>query len=102
YNQPSFRSDIKLKQELLKPLVGEYQYGDDFFFPGVTKNLFILDGILYGQGRTTTALIPQSNNEFLDRMNWAIITFNKDNSGKVIGYDWKYDGRIWKTKKISN
>ena len=75
------------------------EFGDDFFFPGAISKILIKDGILYKKSRSLTALIPQSSHEFLDRMNWAIITFAKSGN-KVTGFNWKYNGQTFKATKF--
>ena len=102
YDLPSFRKDIPHNKELNAGFVGRYRWGKDFFAPGATTKILTKDGILYKESRgVSTALIPQSSHTFLDRMNWAVITFIKDKDA-VTGFDWKYNGQSFKATKLSS
>ena len=102
YEIPELTKVSKIDSTILESYVGTYEFGSDFFFPGTKIIINQEGGQLVSKSRTKLVLIPQSNVKFLDRFNWATITFVKDNDGKVNKYIWRYDGRDCIAKKIAS
>lgn len=74
---------------------GRYQYGSDFYNANVIVTLEIRSGHvhqLWGDGEFESALIPQGNDQFIDRAFWSEVEFVRDEHGKVI--EVHFDGFV--------
>lgn len=102
YEQQTLVKNLKGDPKEYENYVGHFKFGDDFFFPGAEVSFVIKDDQLYsGGGRSApTVLIPQGNNRYLDRSNWAYITFLKDDTGKISSFKWQYDRLTYTAKRI--
>ena len=85
FNQPVEAPAInssKMNDEELRPLIGKYKFGKDFYIPGFILELTSREGNLlsnYG------GLIPTKPLEFIQRKYWLKVEFNKDAVGKISG-----------------
>lgn len=102
YEQQYLVKGLKGDVKEYEDYVGHFKFGDDFFFPGAEVSFVIKDEQLYsGGGRSApTVLIPQGNNRYLDRNNWAYITFLRDDTGKIVSFKWQYDRLTYTAKRI--
>lgn len=102
YEQQYLVKGLKGDVKEYENYVGHFKFGDDFFFPGAEVSFVIKDEQLYsGGGRSApTVLIPQGNNRYLDRNNWAYITFLRDDTGKIATFKWQYDRLTYTAKRI--
>ena len=93
HTDPAEIQPVALPPEALAPLLGRYQFGQDFFRPGINVTAhqegeeLLLD---WSEG-FASPLIPLSETRFLDRNFWAAVTFVTDEKGKVQRLLWRYE-----------
>jgi hypothetical protein len=93
---------VTVDPKTIASYAGTYQYGPEFFAPNVQTLIGAQNGTLTVTSRGTTfALVPQSDTTFFDRFSWATMTFVKDAQGRVSHFVWRYDGRDYPAKRVS-
>ncbi len=93
---------VAVNPMLLASYAGRYQFGPDFAFnPGQVVTVENSGGQLRvnaGAGGVSY-LIPQGENQFLDRLFGGIVTFGKDAAGSVTQLTWSF-GRDFVANRI--
>lgn len=99
--KPEVLVPVKLSEAQLKDLAGPYAFGADFFRPNAEIEMRPADGRLkmdWGNNFFSD-LIPVSDHEFIDRLFWARVRFEKDAEGKVKQFVYRSSGEYVATKK---
>jgi len=93
FTNPADIQPIELPRQALAPVLGHYQFGDDFFRPGITVTVRLQedDLLLDWGGGFLSPLIPLSETRFIDRNFWAPVTFVVSEQGQVIRLLWHYE-----------
>ena len=80
-----------LENSLLAEYAGEYGFGPDFYRPGSRVTVESKDGQIsfYWSETYFYPLLPLGKDTFLDRMFWATISFQRNETGEVTGLLWK-------------
>ena len=92
YEAPTLSAD-PLPEDVAAGIPGRYQYGPDFYNPDVIVTLELRDGHVHqvwGGGPFESALIPQGNDQFIDRAFWSDVQFLRDDDGRVV--EVQFDG----------
>ena len=100
YQIPEIGKPVRVESKTLDAYVGRYQFGPDFFAPNVITTIENRNGQLYSTSRGNNILSPQSEAKFFDRSVWAMITFVKDNQGRVTHFLWRYAGTDYRANKL--
>jgi len=101
YEIPQVIAPKKLPNEALNKFVGSYQFGPDFYIPNGVYDLKIEDGVLFAEAHgMKNALVPQSDNEFLERLFWSKIIFHAAASGEITDFVWQYGTEKYAARKI--
>lgn len=101
YEIPQVVPPRKLPDSALRKFAGRYQFGNDFYVPNGVYDLRVVDGVLWAEAREfKNALVPQSGNEFLERMFWARMVFHSAPNGEITDFVWRYGTESYTAKKI--
>ena len=79
YEIPKLKN-IRFDSKKLDFMVGDYQFGPDFYVPNGRITIVEKDGYLFTNGDW---LIPLSETEFIHRRYWSHLTFEKNEKGIV-------------------
>ncbi|MDB5231667.1 MAG: beta-lactamase [Chitinophagaceae bacterium] len=94
-------TNFKQNPKSYNSLEGVYKFGDNFFFPGAEITIKGAgEQLIVSGGRGTTILIPLGENKYLDRSNWAVMNFLKDENNVVNKIDWKYGSSLFVAKRV--
>lgn len=86
-----------IDETLASKIEGVYKWGDDFYVPGATIEIFVKDGKLFSkQGKYDIGILRISELKFIHRMSWARMEFIMEEDGEI--NEMIYYGRF-KTKK---
>ncbi len=98
YEIPQEHKEIALDPKVMEKYVGQYEVA-----PGVVVAFTIENGKLTGQlgDQPKFGLIAETENRFFAKDKNALITFNKDASGQVIGMTLRQGGGDIPAKKIN-
>lgn len=99
--KPEVLVPVKLSEEELKDWAGHYAFGADFFRPNAEVEMRPADGRLkmdWGNNFFSD-LIPVSDHEFIDRLFWARVRFEKDAEGQVKQFVYRSSGEYVAVKK---
>jgi CubicO group peptidase (beta-lactamase class C family) len=102
YAKPETPKFEKLDTETVAEYAGKYNFGPDFYRPGAEVIVESKYGHISFQWSKTYfyPLLPLSKDKFLDRMFWATIVFQRNETGEVTGFIWK-DSDEFQAKKMS-
>lgn len=91
YEKPPSIDYRKISSETLANYLGNYRFEADFYRPKAEVVLENIDEavVLKWSQSYFYPLLPISKDKFLDRMFWAYITFNRNESGAVTGFTWR-------------
>lgn len=80
-------SPERLTENVAAGVPGRFQYGADFYNSNAVVTLELRDGHvhqLWGDGAFESALIPQGDDQFIDRAFWSDVAFVRDENGVVV------------------
>ena len=91
YTPPGSMKAVRLEAPVLDRLVGQYQFGSEFYRPGVAVSVEREGNNLVLKWSTAykNVLISISETTFLLRDFWARIIFQKDSAGEATGFLWR-------------
>lgn len=94
---PKEKIAVKLPEEKLKPLVGEYE-----LMRGFVVAIRLENGVLTAQptGQKAEELLAENEDNFFIRNEDISLSFEKDNTGAVTGFTLHQGGREMKAKKV--
>jgi CubicO group peptidase (beta-lactamase class C family) len=95
-NWPKEKTAIQLPEEKLKPYVGEYE-----LMPNFTVVIRLENGVLKVKpsGQNEADLLPMSETDFFVKNEDVDISFQKDDTGAVKGFQLKQGGGVMQAKK---
>ena len=99
YESLKFEDEL-LDKDLAKKIVGIYKWGDDFYVPGATIEIFEKEGKLFSKaGEESVGILRISELEFIHRMSWARMNFKLDDDGEI--REMLYYGRFKALKQYN-
>ena len=88
YKSLEFISDPTTDENKVKQIAGVYRYGQDFWVPNSSIEIFESKGFFYTEGhphQEKIRLLKISENEFIHRQHWAKIRFKWSDDGHITG-----------------
>lgn len=80
YEIPQLKTE-KPSPDIVRALVGTYQFGPDFYRPDFEMRVYEQDGYLYD---SWSALVPLSETAYVSRAYWSQVSFDLDAAGNAI------------------
>jgi CubicO group peptidase (beta-lactamase class C family) len=96
---------VTVPNDVLARNVGRYRFGQDFRFnPGATAEVRLAGGgleLVVSNGGGTTALLPVTEERFVDRLYGGTVTFPREAGGRVQRLLWNF-GRDYEAQRTSH
>jgi hypothetical protein len=103
--QPAAKADDKTKQkagaEALKKYVGRYEL-ETGLIPVSTLDVTLADGELWVKPSLVKKrrLLPKAKATFTDEVEGTPVTFNRDDSGRVVSLTFLYEGEAYTAQRV--